>query len=201
MKRLALYIILGGLLLSLGSCSDHRKPSIVFMPNMYYPVAYDPYMDATFMYPTNRAKSDVPLFADNHNITALWPAEGTVPRTELALLPYEYRNTVADYRRSIEITHSPLNPADRESDMARGEKLYKQVCTTCHGDTGNGQGPIVQSTAYSGVPTYDEREISVGSVYHVIEYGLNNMGSYSSQLTPADRWRVAEYVMTLKNNN
>ena len=27
------------------------------------------------------------------------------------------------------------------------------------------------------------------------------MGSYASQLTPADRWRVAEYVMSLKGGS
>ena len=29
-------------------------------------------------------------------------------------------------------------------------------------------------------------------------YGRGTMGSYAPQLTPVDRWRVAEYVMSLK---
>ena len=76
--------------------------------------------------------------------------------------------------------------------------MYGQNCAVCHGTAGDGQGSIVKTKAYSGVPNYSERDVTVGSVYHVIMYGKNAMGSYASQLTPADRWRVAEYVMSLK---
>ena len=66
----------------------------------------------------------------------------------------------------------------------------------CHGTGGDGQGSIVQSGAYSGVPNYKDREITVGSVHYVLSYGRNAMGSYAGQLNPGDRWRVAQYVMT-----
>lgn len=202
MKRGLTYLLLTGILISLGSCSNKkRKPSIVFMPDMYYPVAYDPYMDANFGYwPERDAEtSDIPLFADHSNMTALWPVAGSVPRTEEAdVLPWELKNTNEGYKQSLAILNSPLDLANRESDLERGEKLYNQTCAVCHGTGGDGQGVIVQSKAYSGVPTYGERNITVGSVYHVIMFGRNAMGSYASHFTPVDRWRVAEYVMKLK---
>lgn len=186
----------------LNSCSGKKKdPSLVFMPDMYYPVAYDPYSEADFSYWPVRVEegSEVKLYEDRKNMTSLWPAAGSVPQTdELMLLPWELKNTMNDYNKSKEITRSPLEPAQRESDLDRGKMLYQQACAVCHGDKGDGQGSIVKSKAYSGVPTFDEREISVGSVYHVIMYGRNAMGSYAPQLNQVDRWRVAEYVMSLK---
>lgn len=202
MKRGLTYILLAGVVISLSSCSGKkRKPSIVFMPDMYYPVAYDPYQSADFGYWPERdaQKSDVPLFNDHNNMTALWPASGTVPRTdEIELLPWEFANTNEGYNKALNITRSPLDPANRAKDLELGEKLYGQVCAACHGAEGDGQGPIVKSKAYGGVPTYGERDVTVGSVYHVIMYGKNAMGSYAPQLEPVDRWRVAEYVMKLK---
>ena len=74
--------------------------------------------------------------------------------------------------------------------------MYELTCASCHGVAGDGQGSIVQSGAYSGVPAYKDRQITVGSVHYVITNGRNLMGSFAGQLTPADRWRVAMYVMS-----
>jgi mono/diheme cytochrome c family protein len=205
MKKGFLYLMLVGIFISLGSCSkEKRNPTLVYMPDMYYPVSYDPYQEADFGYWPERdgEKSNVPLFAEHSNMTALWPAEGTVPRTdEQMILPWELKNTLEDYNKAKLITTSPLNPANQAKDLERGEKLFGQTCAVCHGTGGDGQGTIVQSKAYSGVPNYKDRDVTVGSVYHVIMYGKNAMGSYASQLTPVDRWRVAEYVMTLRAKN
>lgn len=205
MKRGILYLVLIGIAVSLSSCSDKKRgPSVVYMPDMYYPVAYDPYMEADFEYwpERNGEKSNIPLFAEHKNMSALWPVEGSVARTEgQMILPWELKNTLEDYNKSKAITTSPLDPANRKADLERGEKLYGQTCAVCHGEGGDGQGSIVQSKAYSGVPTYAERDVTLGSVYHVIMYGKNAMGSYAPQLSPADRWRVAEYVMNLRAKN
>ena len=101
----------------------------------------------------------------------------------------------AGYDASKLITVSPLNPANQEKDLERGKKLFNQVCAACHGEAGDGQGNIVQSGAYSGVPNYKDREVTVGSVHYVLSNGRNAMGSFAGQLTPGDRWRVAMYVM------
>lgn len=205
MKKGFLYLILLGVAVCMISCSGKKtKPTLVYMPDMYYPVAYDPYMEADFGYWPERdgEKSNVPLFAEHRNMTALWPAEGSVPHTdEQMLLPWELKNTLEGYNQSKSITSSPLKTENRKKDLERGEKLYGQTCAVCHGANGDGQGSIVQTKAFSGVPTYAEREITVGSVYHVIMYGKNAMGPYATQLVPIDRWRVAEYVMNLRAKN
>lgn len=202
MKKGIIFFGMVGLAIVISSCSGTKKdPSLVYMPDMYYPVGYDPYAEADFGYWPVRADegSGVKLFETHQNMTSLWPANGTVPQTdEQVILPWNLKNTMNDYNKSKEIKTSPLDSANRADDLKRGEKLFHQTCAVCHGDAGDGQGSIVKSKAYSGVPTFAEREITVGSVYHVIMYGRNAMGPYAPQLTQVDRWRVAEYVMKLK---
>ena len=200
MKKIALFIGLGSILIT--SCSDKKRhSSIVYMPDIYYPTAYDPYEKANFGYPHDEENSEVPLMNKNHNMSALESVEGAVARTDGDILPWTFKNNNAGYAQAKAVTTSPLNAANKAADLERGKVMYGQNCAVCHGDAGDGQGSIVKSKAYSGVPNYSERDVTVGSVYHVIMYGKNAMGSYASQLTPADRWRVAEYVMSLKGGS
>lgn len=70
---------------------------------------------------------------------------------------------------------------------------------TCHGSSGNGKGKLVEKEKFLGVPSYADRVITAGSIYHVITYGLNSMGSHANQLNPQERWLVADYVLKLKS--
>jgi len=179
------------------SCGDKTEPALVFFPDMYYPVAYDPFMKAKDPYSNH--ENEIPLFVGKNGSTALSPVEGTVSRNKEGILPSEIPRSVADYNKlydkSKNVNRSPLNPASLEKDIERGKKLYNQVCAVCHGTGGDGNGPIVESGAYSGVPNYADRELTIGSVHFVLDYGRNNMGSYAGQLNAGDRWRVALYVM------
>src|SRR5690606_18630588 len=89
-----------------------------------------------------------------------------------------------------------------EANLATGRQLYTIYCAVCHGDTGDGQGILVQREKILGIPRYDDqgRDITEGSVYHVMYYGLNAMGSYASQTTSHERWLITNYVMKLKND-
>lgn len=196
MKRIILLILAVGFITS---CSGpERTPAIVFMPDMYYAVPYEPYQKANFGYPNYEDNSNIPVFAENFNMSSLTPVEGTVPHNKTGILPYNLPNSNEGYEASKSIKN-PLDSTNMAKDLKRGELLYNQACVVCHGPKGDGQGSIVVSGAYLGVPNYKDRAITTGSVYHVIMYGRNAMGSYASQLNEADRWRVAEYVMQLKN--
>jgi len=50
-----------------------------------------------------------------------------------------------------------------------------------------------------GVPSYADRAITTGSIYHVIYFGKNAMGSYANLLTEEERWQVTAYVETLRS--
>lgn len=193
MKKITKYILFAitGSLLIL-SCSK-KKPSLVYFPDMYYPVAYDPYQEAVIAY--GEQGTTVPLFSNHEGATALAPVPGTISQNPEGILPMDLLNTPEGYDASKKITVSPLDPKNRDKDLARGKDLYVKTCSACHGTGGDGQGDIVQSGAYSGVPNYKDRDITVGSVHYVIKHGRNAMGSYAGQLLPGDIWRVAEYVI------
>jgi len=58
----------------------------------------------------------------------------------------------------------------------------------------------MQQEKILGVPSYDDqgRAITEGSVYHVMYYGINTMGSYASHTSVEELWQVDHYVMQLK---
>lgn len=198
--KITKYIAISVVGIALFSSCSKKNPALVYFPDMYYPVAYDPYQEAVVAY--SDQTNTVPLFQKQEGGTALAPVPGSISRNQDGVLPMDLPATPEGYEASKAIVASPLNPANKTKDIERGKFLYEKTCVACHGKEGDGQGPIVQSGAYSGVPKYADRNyITVGSVYYVIEHGKNAMGSYAGQLLPGDRWRVAEYVVTKFNPN
>jgi len=200
MKKNVLKItaVLGLTTVLLNSCGPKENTPLVYFPDMYFPVAYDPLMKAQDAYSDH--ENEIPAFVKNNFATGLSPVEGSVAQNkdgvfEEGLLPKTPDEYNAGYDASKTVTASPLNPANAAKDLERGKGLFEKTCAACHGVGGDGQGPIVQSGAFSGVPNYADRDITVGSVHYVITNGRNAMGSYAGQLSAGDRWRVAMYVM------
>lgn len=196
--------VLGLTTVLLNSCGPNENAPLVYFPDMYFPVAYDPLMKAQDAYSDH--ENEIPAFVRNNGATGLSPVEGTVAQNkdgifEESLLPKNPDEYNAGYDASKAVTASPLNPANTAKDIERGKMLFDRTCSACHGTGGDGQGPIVQSGAYSGVPNYADRELTVGSVHYVLTNGRNAMGSYAGQLSPGDRWRVAMYVMNAFKKN
>ena len=192
--------VLGITTVLLNSCGPKDNPPLVYFPDMYFPVAYDPLQKAEDAY--SKHENTIPAFVQNDGATGLVSVDGSIAQnidgvievnSSKAMKADEY-NT--EYDASKLIVASPLNIAHQEKDIERGKKLFNQVCSACHGEAGDGQGSIVQGGAYSGVPNYKDRQVTVGSVHFVLSHGRNAMGSYAGQLNPGDRWRVAMYVMS-----
>jgi hypothetical protein len=170
------------------------------MPDMYYSTTYEHYAD----YNDNK-KNNIPiqpLIKNNFRGggESLYPVINTIPRNSEGYLPYTLSNTNNDYNKSKIYKTSPLNKINRIKNLKIGKELYNINCAICHGDKGDGQGFLVEKNKILSVPDYKNRDITIGSIYHVIMYGKNMMRSYSEQLNEIDRWRVAEYVWFLKNN-
>ena len=190
--------ILGVVAITLSSCSKENPP-LVYFPDMYFPVAYDPLMKAEDAY--SKHEISIPAFVNLNGATGLGSVDGTVAQNpegiaeaaaNKAMIPLEYNE---GYDASKLIVASPLDAANQEKDIARGKLLFNQTCAACHGTAGDGQGSIVASGAYSGVPNYADRQLTIGSVHYVLTHGRNSMGSYAGQLKPGDRWRVSLYIM------
>ena len=178
------------------SCGKGNPP-LVYFPDMYFPVAYDPLQKAEDPY--SKHDNEIPAFVKQNGATGLAPVEGTVAQNKdgvfaESLLPKNVDEYNAGYDASKAVTTTPLTTV-AEKDLERGKVLFDRTCAACHGTAGDGQGPIVASGAYAGVPNFADRELTVGSVHYVIVNGRNAMGSYAGQLNSGDRWRVAMYVM------
>lgn len=191
--------ILGVTAMVFNSCGPKENAPLVYFPDMYFPVAYDPLSKAEDAY--SKHENEVPAFVKNDGATGLGPVDGTVSQNKDGLIENNYSEALtpdqynAGYDESKTITTSPLAAKNFAKDIERGKGLFEKTCSACHGVGGDGQGPIVLSGAYSGVPNYADREITVASVHYVMTYGRNAMGSYAGMLNAGDRWRVAMYVM------
>lgn len=87
-----------------------------------------------------------------------------------------------------------------EEVINRGQERYNISCIVCHGPLGKGDGMIVRR-GFSKPPTYHDdrlRNAPVGHFFDVITNGWGKMGSYASQVTPADRWAIIAYIRTLQ---
>lgn len=175
--------VLFGLVLLVASCADKNSRNYQYMPNMYKSVGYETYQKVDFL---------------PDGMEAALPAENTVPR---GWIPYGIENTI-EGKEMARLNPSPLDSLNRESNLAEGMQLYTIYCAICHGDKGDGQGNLVKREKILGVPSYADvaRNITVGTTYHTIYYGLNSMGSYAGQLDTEERWKVSEYVMKLKQD-
>jgi hypothetical protein len=161
------------------SCHNNSKPNYQYMPNMYEPVSYETYQESG---------------AFKNGKEGQLPVPGTINR---GYEVYDYENSAAGYELAKANLKSPLDSIDRSSE--EGKALFEIYCISCHGAAGNGKGKLVTQGKFLGVPSYADRPITEGSIFHVITYGLNAMGSHANQLSAHERWLVSDYVLKLKS--
>jgi mono/diheme cytochrome c family protein len=177
MKTSLHLMLVGALFLSFNACSDPSQPNYQYFPNMYESVGYGTYAEAPF--------------ADG--TAAQLPAEGSVPR---GWEPYDYPNTNEGYELAKANLISPLE--ETPESLTRGKELYDIYCAVCHGSKGDGQGILMKREKFLGIPSYADREITEGSIYHVLMYGKNAMGSHAGQVNATERWQIGQYVLKLR---
>lgn len=165
--------------LLLVSCFNPSKPNYQYFPNMYEAVGYETYVESA-------------AFANG--VEAQLPVDGTVAR---GWAPYDYPDTNAGYEAAKANLVSPLEQSD--AHRAEGKELYGVYCAVCHGKKGDGQGILMKREKFLGIPSYADRDITEGSIYHVLMYGKNAMGSHAGQVNAKERWQIAQHVMYLRN--
>ena len=184
MKSLVKVIVVIGALIVV-SCQNKNQPNYQYFPNMYEAVPYETYQEV----------KGVPYGGFEDKMEAQIPVEGTVKRGPL---PFELPNTPA---ARIFAKDSLLNPlAKTSANIAEGKDLFGIYCAVCHGKKGKGDGTLVKREKFLGVPNYADRDITEGSIYYTIYYGLNSMGSHAGQLNEEERWKVTMYVDKLKKD-
>jgi mono/diheme cytochrome c family protein len=86
--------------------------------------------------------------------------------------------------------------------MARGRERFGVFCSPCHGQTGVGNGMIVQR-GFRQPPSFHEdrlRNAAVGYYFDVMTHGFGAMQDYAAQIPVADRWAIAAYIRALQTS-
>ncbi|QCD63841.1 cytochrome C [Tenacibaculum maritimum] len=150
------------------------------MPDMYVSVPYD----------ANGANGINGKMVDRD------PVAGTIKRG--GYVAFEYPDTNEGYELAKTELKNPLKLT--EENLENGKKMYGIYCAVCHGKKGDGVGILSKRDKFNGIPNYKDRDITEGSIYYVIMYGRNLMGSHASQLTTKERWQVTQYVEKLRKD-
>ena len=97
----------------------------------------------------------------------------------------------------------PENPVPGdEASIVRGKELFAIHCQMCHGQTGEGTGPVAAFLIKfkpANLTTDIVQAKSDGSIFMTITNGLDGrMPPLNENLTVSERWDVVNFVRTLK---
>ncbi len=84
--------------------------------------------------------------------------------------------------------------------LSRGQERFNIYCAPCHGQTGSGDGMIVQR-GFTAPPTFHQdrlRNAPVGHFFDVMTNGFGAMPSYAAQIPVQDRWAIIAYIRALQ---
>lgn len=191
MKKLA---IIATLVLSMAAvfigCKDKRSPGLVYMPDMAYSRAYESYASrdsAIFTMDPNDAGHRI--FYNNR------AAAGTIKRGEL--FPFNVPNDSNGLLNLSALVKNPLSPLTGK-ELEEAGRLFNINCAVCHGAKAEANGPLAPKVGGVKSIIGASPGFSDGRLFFVMEYGQNNMGSYASQLSREQRWRIVQYIRTLE---
>ena len=86
--------------------------------------------------------------------------------------------------------------------IQRGQDRFRQFCTPCHSELGDGHGPVVQR-GFSPPPSYGIarlREAPTQHFFDVITDGYGAMYSFAERVPPNDRWAIVAYIRALQRS-
>ena len=94
------------------------------------------------------------------------------------------------------------------ADAAKGAQVYQLYCVTCHGEKGDGQGPVGK-TLDPPPRDFTKAEFKYGGsdqdIFDVITNGAASKGGsplmapWGAVIPEADRWGIVKHIRSLKN--
>lgn len=102
---------------------------------------------------------------------------GTLLTTSGSVFPFEYSKLVHE----------------------RGKDVYKNYCLVCHGEQGDGDGPLIPK--FPNPPAFSSRrvmDLDPLKMFETISHGKMDMPGHAGQIDAIDRWKVIYYVEYLQ---
>lgn len=218
LKAIAKYLCFGatGVLMLSACTTDPDSPGLEYTPDMYRSPAIEPYVDYAEFQGKEHKELKTRQSAMRPPLRAI-PYYGTVEKEVRLMLPYKrlassamnvshglYQrdgwrlsdSLDAEYNKAAHDKNPISLTLENQDDIfARGKKIYGQMCAHCHGEKGNGEGPMVESGAYAGVPDYKNlTDLGDGQVFYSIYYGKGAMGAHAMMLDKEEIWTLVHYV-------
>lgn len=218
LKAISLYTATAivGLTALVGCTTNPDSSGLEYTPDMYRSPAIEPYVDYAEIkgktieelkikqsalkpphytvpyYGTDDAKVNMMLPYHRLASSAMNVSHGLYAKDGWRLsdsLDAEYQKSAKDKNPIV------LNADNSKAVLDKGKKLYAAMCAHCHGEKGNGEGPMVQSGAYAGVPDYKNlTNLGDGQVFYSIYYGKGAMGAHAMMLDKEEIWTLVHYV-------
>ncbi|MBT3983662.1 MAG: cytochrome c [Bacteriovoracaceae bacterium] len=168
------------LIFLVGCSKNPKEKGYEFMPEMVHSQAYEAYSDN----PVTKNKKTMQL-----------KAFGSIARGHL---PFTYGSGDKEAQRAGEELVNPI--AFNKDNVARGKYMYEIYCLSCHGVSGEGDGPLIPK--FPNPPDFKTKRVLSyldGRMYHIITRGSGDMPSHSAQIFPEDRWKLIHYVRVMQN--
>jgi mono/diheme cytochrome c family protein len=121
------------------------------------------------------------------------PPDHTLPRN---FKPYAYRGG-----NPLTAEANLNNPLAKEELLERGTDRYRIYCGVCHGEKGDGQGPVATKMAVRPPSLLSDKvkNFRDGRIFHIISDGQGVMQSYASQVPRfEDRWAIVNHIRRLQ---
>ncbi len=92
------------------------------------------------------------------------------------------------------------NPTtDPAATLARGDTVYTNFCSACHGGAGDGKGLVGVKMGAMSLLTDKAKGYGDGYIYSIVRYGRGVMPQYGDKIyRPTDRWAVVNYVRQMQ---
>ncbi len=195
MKRIKLFtaITVISAAVSLAGCgAGGENPGRVYMPDMAYSRAVESYapLDST-KFTNNPDRLGKEIFYNSK------PVEGTMRMGEVEPFAAPLEDSVGQLYTVSNATKNPMPPLTTKDSLEAG-RLFNIYCAVCHGDKAGSNGPVAPKVGGVKSIVAASPKYSDGRIFHVINYGQGNMGSYASQLSREQRWRIIQYIRTLE---
>ena len=197
-------------MLVFASCKkDPNSTGLEYAPEMYHSLAYEPLSQVTD--PNHAEYNSNPNnpygmnmrkpVAGTIKVAKYTPSFGSVP-AENVVAYHVHKDSFETSGRTVKSIFKKAGKYAVDSTvlLADGKVLYERFCQHCHGETGQGDGPV--GKVYKGVPSYSKGRVKLdteGHIFHTITFGRNRMWSHASQISVEDRWKIVAYVQTLQN--
>lgn len=132
------------------------------------------------------------FFGDERSARPL--VEGTVARGQLRDDPVYFTGKQGGV--PVDTLPVPVTPVL----MRRGQERYGIYCTPCHGQTGRGDGIVVERgfRRPSSFHVDRLRNEKDGYFFDVMTAGFGAMPDYAAQVPVSDRWAIVAYVRALQ---